>query len=97
MTLRLIIWNLVVFVSILAVLLLANLPWWIVLTGSLAYTVTMLALAYVYNRVWQAVEFKRSVKNKQLVAPPAAWNYYDLVSAVIIGAATGWLAGGADK
>lgn len=98
MKLKIIIWNLVVFISILAVLLLANLSWWAVFLGSVSYTLVLAALTYVYNRIWTAVESKQSVAVTDTandIEPvsvyPAAWNYYDLVSAMVLGAATGWI------
>lgn len=97
MMLKLIVWNLIVFVSIVTVLLLTGMHWWTVLGGSLAYTTVMAAVAYVYGRVWQAIDDKQSVKDDPVPVLPTPWNYYDLVAAMIIGSTAGWLGGGVDK
>lgn len=101
---KLIAWNFIVFISIATVLVLTNMPILTVVVGSIAYTAVMLALAYVYKRVWQAIEHKKSTiepttsdpelasLNAPLTDPMlSAWNYYDLASAMVLGAATGWI------
>lgn len=89
-------WNLIVFVSIAAVLALAKLSWLAIVIGSIAYTVTMFAVAHLYHRVWQVSDLEPAV-----VATPTSslpqWTYCDFVSAMILGGATGWIIGESNK